>query len=134
MRSRFEPEVFKTLEAEENLLNLMCYAAYGIPRALLNMISALCIENADGTISVELSSKDVLKEVKNSYERTYRIYDSLKVKLPMFRNFIDTGSEVYEQFLKILKEFNRGAEVDRQSSVFAIKRPVSSELVNPVVS
>lgn len=128
LKSRFEKGVFEALVAEKNILNLMCFSAYGIPRALLNMISSICIENDDGEISVNLTAKNALKEIKNSYDSTYSIYDSLKIKLPMYRNFIDTGSNFYEQIIKIIKEFNKGSDVGKQSSVIAIKRPVSAEL------
>ncbi len=128
LKSRFDSYVYDSLIAEENLLNLMCFAAYGIPRALLNMISSVCIENEDGNVSVRLTTKNTLKEIKNSYDSTYSIYDSLKIKLPMYRNFVDTGSEFYEQALKIIKEFNKGSDIAKQSSVIAIKRPVSAEL------
>jgi energy-coupling factor transporter ATP-binding protein EcfA2 len=128
LKSRFESHVFESLIADKNLLNLMCFAAYGIPRALLNMISSVCIERDDGEVSVKLTAKNTLKEIKNSYDSTYSIYDSLKIKLPMYRNFIDTGSNFYEQILKIIKGFNKGASVAKQSSIIAIKRPVSAEL------
>ena len=128
LKSRFESKVFESLINEKNLLNLMCFAAYGIPRALLNMISSICIEDEDGEVSVNLTAKNTLKEIKNSHDSTYNIYDSLKIKLPMYRNFIDTGSNFYEQTLKIIKEFNKGSDVGKQSSIIAIKRPVSAEL------
>lgn len=128
LKSRFESNVFEVLIAEKNLLNLMCFSAYGIPRALLNMISSICTESDDGKISVTLTAKNILKEIKNSYDSTYSIYDSLKIKMPMYRNFIDTGSNFYETTLKIIKEFNKGSEINKQSSIIAIKRPLSAEL------
>lgn len=128
LASRFDSSIFSSLKAEENLLNLMCFAAYGIPRALLNMISSICVEGENEEVSVNINAKNTLKVIKNSYDSTYGIYDSLKIKLPMYRNFIDTGSNFYEQILKIVKEFNKGAEVGKQSSIIAIKRPVSAEL------
>jgi energy-coupling factor transporter ATP-binding protein EcfA2 len=128
LRSRFEENVYNSLIKDLNLLNLMCFSAYGIPRSLLNMISSLCVENNDGVFSINLNSKLVLSEIKSSFNSTYNIYDSLKIKLPMYRNFIDTGSNFYEQILKITKEFNKGSDVNKQSSIIAIKRPISPEL------
>lgn len=128
LKSRFEAEVFKILLTEKNHLDLMCYAAYGIPRTLLNMISSLCIEDDKENMSVELSAQVILKEIKNSFNSTYSVYESLKIKLPMYCNFIDTGSSFYEQVLTTIKEFNKGSEAHRQSSIIGIKRPVSAEL------
>ena len=127
LKSRFEENVYNSLIKNINLLNLMCFAAYGIPRSLLNMISSLCIEE-DNQIIIKLTQKNVLREIKASFNSTYSIYDSLKIKLPMYRNFIDTGSEFYEQVLKITKEFNKDSSAIRQSSIIAISRPISSEL------
>lgn len=132
LKYRFDEEIFNSLMTERTLLNLMCYAAYGIPRALLNMISSFCIEDESGNITLSLATKNVLKEIKNSYDATYGIYDSLKIKLPMYRNFIDTGSNFYEHILKTIKEFNKGSDVTKQSSVIAIKRPVSAELTKVI--
>lgn len=128
LKSRFDDSVYKSLISEEKNLNLMCFSAYGIPRALLNMISSVCIEDDDGKMSVDLSAKSTLKEIKNSYDSTYGIYDSLKIKLPMYRNFIDTGSIFYDQMLRIVKEFNKGSDVTKQSSIVAINRPISAEM------
>lgn len=128
LKSRFENIFFESLLSDKNLLNLMCFAAYGIPRALLNMISSISVVNDEGDVSINLTAKNTLKEIKNSYESTYDVYDSLKVKLPMYRNFIDTGSIFYEQILKIIKEFNKGSDIGRQSSIIAISRPVSAEI------
>lgn len=128
LKSRFDNSVYELLISEEKNLNIMCYAAYGIPRALLNMISAVCIDDGNGTFSVDLSAKSTLREIKNSYDSTYGIYDSLKIKLPMYRNFIDTGSIFYDQMLKILKEFNKGSDIAKQSSIVAINRPISAEM------
>lgn len=128
LESRFEKDIFDELMANKHLIDLMCFAAYGIPRALLNMISAICVEEDGGEITLNLSVKKILKEIKNSFDSTYAIYDSLKIKLPMYCNFVDTGSSFYEQILKTIKEFNKDSSVDKQSSMVAIKRPISSEL------
>jgi len=128
LESRFDSETFATLSADMKLLDLMCYAAYGIPRSLLNMISAFCFDDDEGNITVKLDSKNVLKQIKSSFDSTYQIYDSLKIKLPMYKNFIDTGAAFYETCLITVKEFNKGSAANRQSSMMAIKRPISPEL------
>lgn len=132
LKSRFSEDVYLQLAKDEYLLNLMCFAAYGIPRSLLNMISELCKvnseENSDEAPIIKLDNKKTLSAIKNSFEKSYQIYDSLRIKLPMYGNFIDTGASFFENCLKVLKEFNKGGEVNRQSSIIAIKRPISPEL------
>lgn len=128
LKSRFNDDVYAQLSKDSNLLNLMCYAAYGIPRSLLNMISTFCKDEENNQASIKLESQSVLKAIKTSFDNTYQIYDSLKLKLPMYKNFIDSGAVFYENSLSINKEFNKGADVNKQSAIIAIKRPISAEL------
>ncbi|MEZ8319636.1 MULTISPECIES: AAA family ATPase [Vibrio] len=132
LKSRFNEQVYLQLTKHEHLLNLMCYAAYGIPRSLLNMISELCKINADANggdaAEIKLDNKRTLAAIKGSFEKSYQIYDSLRLKLPMYSNFIDTGASFFENSLKLLKEFNKGPDTTKQSSIIAIKRPISPEL------
>lgn len=132
LKSRFSEDVYLQLAKDEHLLNLMCFAAYGIPRSLLNMISELCKVNSEGNDNdspkIKLDNKKTLAAIKNSFDKSYQIYDSLRIKLPMYGNFIDTGASFFENCLKVLKEFNKGGEIKKQSSIIAIKRPISPEL------
>ncbi|HCH5319420.1 TPA: hypothetical protein NKY54_000220 [Vibrio parahaemolyticus] len=132
LKNRFNDQVYVQLTKDSNLLNLMCYAAYGIPRSLLNMISELCKINGDisddNATAIRLDNKKVLSAIKNSFDKSYQIYDSLRLKLPMYNNFIDTGASFFENSLKLLKEFNKGGDTNKQSSIIAIKRPISPEL------
>lgn len=127
LKTRFNDNLYEQLSKDLNLLNLMCFAAYGIPRSLLNMIATFCKEDEDIT-RIRLTNASVLRAVKGSFDNTYKIYDSLKLKLPMYKNFIDAGATFYENSLTINKSFNRGGTPKRQSSIIAINRPVSSEL------
>lgn len=127
LKARLGDLIYNNLLQNENLLNILCYASYGIPRALLNMIAEFNRES-DSEVKLKLSSKEVLNAIKNNYDRTYHIFDSLRLKLPMYANFVERGAEIYEKFLTILKEFNRNNPTYKQSTVIAIRRPVSSEL------
>lgn len=129
LRTRIGESAFEELKESKFNLNLLCYAAYGIPRSLLNMISKFYKSDTSGNrFTIKLSNKEVLNVVKSNFNRTYQIYDSLRVKLPMYEKFIDIGGSIYERFLNINKEFNKGGRAERQSSIIAIQRPVPSEL------
>lgn len=132
LRTRLSEEAFQQLSKDVHLLNLMCFAAYGIPRSLLNMISSFCKfdEEAvgDEPVPIKLEQKTVLRAIKSSFEKTYQIYDSLKLKLPMYMHFVDIGTTMYERCLTLNKDFNKGSDVKKQSSIVAIKRPISAEL------
>ena len=128
LKSRFTEDIYLQLTKHEHLLNLMCFSSYGIPRSLLNMISELYKVNGDDASSIKLDNKKVLAAIKNSFDKSYQIYDSLRLKLPMYRDFIETGASFFENCLRVLKEFNKGGESNKQSSIVAIKRPISPEL------
>jgi len=130
LRTRIGDEAFNELLDTKHNLDLLCYAAYGIPRSLLNMISKFYkSDGANSTFKIKLTSKEVLDVVKDNFNRTYQVYDSLRIKLPMYEKFINIGGNVYERFLSINKEFNKGGNLEKQSSIIAIQRPVPSELL-----
>jgi len=132
LQSRLSDSVYQHICRDKYLLDLMCYAAYGIPRALLNMISKFVKDDVNSdeqdAANIRLEHQSVLRAIKDNFNTTYQIYDSLKVKLPMYSLFVDVGASFYEKCLTLNKTFNKGGSVDKQSSVIAIKRPLSSEL------
>lgn len=133
LKSRFNGGIYQKLTSDISLLNLVCYAAYGSPRMLLNMISKLCKETNNGKEDIEITdfnSQKVIRSIKDSFRNTYNIYESLRVKLPMYSQFIDVGGKVFENILSILKEFNKNHRTspNKQSSIIAIKRHIPSEL------
>ncbi len=124
LKTRIGENTFNKLLETKNNLNLLCFAAYGIPRSLLNMISKFYKSDTQ----IKLANKEVLRVIKDNFNRTYQIYDSLRIKLPMYEKFIDIGGNVYERFLNINKDFNKGGRPEKQSAIIAIQRPVPSEL------
>jgi len=129
LEARLGENLYGQLAANPVLLELLCNSAYGIPRALLNMVNSLCNEDSiNESGKMKLDNKKALVEIKNNFDRTYRMYDSLKLKLPMYKKFIDSGADFFEKCLTLNKEFNKGADSNKQSSMIAIKRPISSEL------
>lgn len=130
LRNRLGEDIYNQLLSNQSLLDIMCYASYGIPRALLNIISELSKDaiDSDSQLKFKLSNKSVLAAIKINFDNTFRIYDTLRIKLPMYANFVEKGADIYERCLIILKEFNKSNPIYRQSSTIAIKRPISSEM------
>lgn len=130
LQTRLGDKIYTDLLKNKNLVDLMCYASYGIPRALLNMISEVNKSNSENSenLNIVLTSKAVLSSIKNNFDKTYRIYDSLRIKLPLYANFIAKGAEIFERSLTIIKDFNKQGDSVKQSSIIAIHRPISSEL------
>lgn len=127
LKTRLGQQHFDRLNSEPDYLKVLCFSAYGIPRALLNMVSDLQEVNNNET-RFKMNAKSILSVIKANFDLTYQIYDSLRIKLPMYSNFIEKGSEIFDRCLTINKNFNRGQSVRKQSSIIAIKRPLSTEL------
>lgn len=133
LKARFSQKIYEKLTSDLSLLNLVCYSSYGSPRLLLNMISRLCKDTGDGEEDIKITdfnSQKVIRSIKDSFRNTYNVYESLRVKLPMYSKFIDVGDKVFEKMLSILKDFNRNhrGSPQKQSSIIAIRRHIPSEL------
>jgi energy-coupling factor transporter ATP-binding protein EcfA2 len=130
LKTRLGNEAYSQLSKNMTLLNTICFAAYGIPRALLNMIAKFNDENYEEIEprNFTLTAKGVSEAIKNNFDNTYNIFDTLRFKLPMYSTFIATGANIYETCLQKIKEFNRYNPISKQSSIIAIKRPISTEL------
>ncbi|MHB8101441.1 MAG: zinc ribbon domain-containing protein [Methanosarcina sp.] len=132
LEKRLPNEVYLKLLSEEHLLKLLCYAAFGIPRALLNLIRDSIKETADGSFIVDFKISQGLKSINKSYEQSMKIYTSLKVKLPLYEHFITTGDVIFTTIMDSLKEYNKNKQIDSQSVTIAIKQPLASE-INKVI-
>lgn len=124
LEKRLSDENYRKLLSEEHLLKLMCFAAFGIPRALLNMIRDLI--KKDGSVDVKRSS--VLRSINRNYEQTMKIYTSLKVKLPLYERFVIEGNTIFIKIIESLKEYNKNKQVSNQSVMTAIKQPLAPEI------
>lgn len=124
LEKRLSDENYRKLRSEEHLLKLMCFAAFGIPRALLNMIRDLI--KKDGSVDVKRSS--VLRSINRNYEQTMKIYTSLKVKLPLYERFVIEGNTIFIKIIESLKEYNKNKQVSNQSVMTAIKQPLAPEI------
>ena len=132
MLSRRLPEqVYGKIKSEDELLKVMCYAAFGIPRTLLNMVRNIYSEEeVDHGIEYKASftKKNILAQVKLSNKSSIDIYLSLQQKIPTYKNYIEAGSSVFSKILDLIKIYNKEKGVERKSVTIAIKRNLSSDL------
>lgn len=117
--SRF-PEVAIGNTANSDIIDFMSYASFGIPRALLNMLQELAIEQEGNTVKINLSRSEVLKAVKSHFNGTKKLFTSLAAKLPVYRSFITTGETILSNSFSLIKTYNKVKAVDRQSVSIAI--------------
>jgi energy-coupling factor transporter ATP-binding protein EcfA2 len=128
---RLPQEVYEKLSKEDSLLTIMCYAAFGIPRILLNMVRSFYVEeDVDGTTKYDISftRTKLLAQVKESHKSAVAVYASLEKKLPTYSNYVEEGDVVFNKIVELIKTYNRDKVVKRKSISIAIKKELSSDL------
>lgn len=128
LRKRLPTEVFEKLIEKENLLHLIAFASFGIPRATLNIVKMLYNENIEnGDVYLEYDQRNVRRQIKKSFDETYKIYKSLENKLPIYKKFIAVGEGVFNKVIEQIKEFNKNKLPSRQALEVLIKTPLEPE-------
>lgn len=123
---RLGGEVPTALAADPDTIPFLAYSAFGIPRSFLNMIRFLESEITTSILAVD--KRKVLDAAKQSRHAAHGVFDSLVYKLPVYRNFILHGDEVYTKLISSLKLFNRPKLISAQGVEVGLKRPLSPEL------
>lgn len=130
VQARFPEVVVNKLLIDEPSLHLMCYAAFGVPRALINMVQDLVTYGEDGDIEeVVFSRRDAIKSIKAHYKKTIALFSQLRNKVPAYKNFIDEGVEVVARSIGYIKQYNKDKGIKSQSVSIAISEAdLGSEL------
>lgn len=121
--ARFDDGIQASIAANPASVDLLCYASFGIPRALLNMLQTLIeSEHNEGQVelTIDLSRAAVIKAIKQHYQNTKKIFSSLAIKLPVYKKFIETGEEILRNAILLIKDYNKFKPVEKQSVSIAI--------------
>ena len=113
------------LAADPETIPFLAFSAFGIPRSFLNMIRYL---ESDFNNSSSVDRRRVLEAAKQSRQDAHAVFDSLAFKLPVYKNFILRGDELYTRLISFVKDFNKSKPLSIQAVEFGIKRPVPQEL------
>jgi len=132
--ARFVGNIQESIIFNVASIDLLCYASFGIPRALLNMLQTLIESDYDddGNVSlgIDLSKAAVIKAIKQHYQNTKKNFSSLSIKLPVYKKFIETGDDIMRNSILIIKEYNRNKAIEKQSVSIAIaESELSPELL-----
>ncbi len=118
---RFPSKIGDQLRNDAETLNLLCYAAFGVPRALLNMIQSLVIEPVeDEEPTIDTSRLSVISAIKLSFKNSLKLFNSLAVKIPIYETFIKSGDVVFANSVAAIKRYNIGKEINKQSVSIAV--------------
>ncbi len=126
LQKRFPEDVFTQLTRDKDLLNLICYSSFGIPRALLNIVHNLCKEKR--SIEIDCSRNSIVTSVRKVNALFMNIYKSLEEQLPIYKEFVKKGAGIYETLLDLLKQYNKDKDFCNQAVEVGIKKPIPAEL------
>ncbi|NBM79675.1 hypothetical protein GWI76_10455 [Proteus sp. G2659] len=125
--SRLSEHQYSILCEDKNLIDLICYAAYGIPRNLLNIISCLFFDDKTDINPSRMNVKYINKVIRDNFSLTLEIYNSLKYKLPIYSNFVISGMRFYNIIIETIKKYNKKTDKE-PTSIIGIAQPIPSEL------
>jgi len=131
LEKRLPEKVFKKLCENDDFLAIVIYSCFGIPRSLLNTVRSLYKSKMNEefeSIEVTINKQKVLNAVNLNFQQTFGIFRSLKVKLPIYRDFIINGENIYYKIIENIKEYNKNKDIKSQSVTIAIKKPLPPEL------
>lgn len=86
LQKRFPAEIFLQLTKDKDLLNLICYSSFGIPRALLNIVHNLW--KGKKSVEMDCSRNGILKSIRQVNGLFMNIYKSLEEQLPIYKEFV----------------------------------------------
>lgn len=129
LEARFPKETPAILQKHSDSVNFLCYAAFGVPRAFLNMLQYLADEKDGAETAISFNRTDVINAAKQHFSNTKKLFTSLTGKLPVYRHFIETGEIILANSIQTIKKFNKGKLVDKQSVTLALAEDdISPEL------
>ena len=125
LQKRFPVEVFGELTRDKDLLSLICYSSFGIPRALLNIVHNLCKEKK--AIEIDCGKNSILMSIRKVNGLFMNIYKSLEEQLPIYKEFVRKGVGIYETLSESLKQYNKEKDFYNQAVEVGIKKPIPVE-------
>lgn len=134
LRARFPEEAADNFSKNSAAIDFLCYAAFGVPRALLNMMQDLTEIDENGAPVLTLSKADTLRVVKKHYLNTLGLFSSLAGKLIVYKKFIETGEFILGKSYKLIKEYNKDKDESKQSVTIAIPQEDLSPEISRVFS
>ena len=114
------------LKDATDIVPFLAYAAFGIPRSFLNMLRIIESEMTSGNTAID--RRKVLDAAKQSKQDAHAVFDSLVYKLPVYKEFIHKGKDIYNLCISLLKEFNKNKTYTNHGFEIGLKRPLPPEL------
>ncbi len=121
---RFGSDIQRRLELKQEQVEVLAMAAFGIPRGFLNMLQGLLDQGPGRTGWAE-----VRPVIEGHAESIRKVFQSLTIRLPKFKNFVDLGSDLDRAMIEHLRHYNFAHTIhSRKSTVVGIEEPITPNL------
>lgn len=120
VQNRFPEEIKYLLNENKEIINLLAYASFGVPRGFINLVGEITQSVSSSSIKIN----KVKKSIKDHADIVTRVYTSLIEKLPRFKNYITTGTLLINEFIDILSDYNKH---NKKGVIVAINEPASEK-------
>lgn len=115
------------LRSREELVELLALCAFGIPRGFLNMLSTLIDRIDEGAARGGWAEGRPI--IEGHSESVRKVFKSLEVRLPKFRNFVEVGEDLERAMVDQLKRANDNREESRAKTTrIGIEEPITPGL------
>lgn len=130
--SRRIPEtLLKRLKGRnEQLIDYLALASFGLPRSFLVMLSQLLGVEEDESHNPSRQLAD--KAIADHASSVRQIFSSLAEKLPRYKRFVDLGGELEQGSIRQLQNFNAGRNSRSKATVIAYPEPIDSKLTRMI--
>lgn len=117
----------KSLRDKTELVDYLALAAFGLPRAFLNMLAD--VFNVDGNDEPRPTRLKAERAVASQAQEVRGVFAALARKLPRYATFVSMGSELEQALIGTASVFNKLQEsASRKAKVVAIEQPIDPAL------
>lgn len=117
---------FSAFSINPDILELLKYAAFGIPRAFITMLRAY--SQSTGKTSQQNFNK-VIENQKNQLEKEYL---SLSLKLPQYKSIIKIGADFFEKTVSEVFEANKSNPLEKKTHLGILQEDLSFKILRMI--
>lgn len=130
VQRRLPTSLSSRLVGKEELVDYVAFAAFGLPRGFLTMISEILGVEEEET---NRPTRTLAKGTISAHAAMVRgVFQALSIKLPRYSHFIEVGRELENAMVRALKKFNSSRSVGHKAVAVAIGEPLQPELAKVV--
>lgn len=117
----------QALSDKQDIVDYLALAAFGLPRAFLNMLAH--VFDVDGSDNIKPSRLKAERAAATQAQEVRGVFLALGKKLPRFLNFVEIGSDLEKSLIRTLSQYNSiQSGATKKAKVVAIELPIDPSL------